>query len=43
MEKMICRAFPNNINLLLKHGVTNDDEAYTYGNGAPMATWIFSI
>jgi hypothetical protein len=43
MEKMICRAFPNNINLLFKHGVTNDDEAYTYGNGAPMATWMFSI
>jgi hypothetical protein len=43
MEKMICRAFPDSENLLRKDGVTSDDEAYTYGNGAPMATWIFSI
>jgi ribosome modulation factor len=43
MEKKILRTFPNNENLLLKSNLTTDDEAYTYGNGAPMATWLFNI
>ena len=43
MEKKILRIFPNNENLLLKSNLTTDDEAYTYGNGAPMATWVFNI
>lgn len=43
MEKKILRTFPNNENLLLKSNLTIDDEAYTYGNGAPMATWVFNV
>jgi ribosome modulation factor len=43
MEKKILRTFPNNENMLLKSNLTTDDEGYTYGNGAPMATWIFQV
>ena len=43
MEKKILKTFPNSENMLLKSKLTPDDEAYTYGNGAPMATWIFKV
>lgn len=29
--------------MLFQSNLTTDDEAYTYGNGAPMAAWIFKV
>ena len=43
MEKKIIKKFPNTENMLFQSNLTTDDEAYTYGNGAPMATWIFKV
>jgi hypothetical protein len=44
--KMVCKlyeAFPGFADLFLKNKLVSDDGPYTYGNGAPMATWMIKI
>jgi hypothetical protein len=43
MEKKLCRAFPTCENLFYKGGIVPDDGPYTYGGGAPMATWMIKL
>ena len=43
MEKKLCRAFPTSENMFYKYGVVPDDGPYTYGGGAPMATWMIKL
>ena len=44
MEKKLTRAFPAHENLFYKAGIIADDDGpYTYGGGAPMATWLISV
>ena len=43
MEKKLCRAFPTSENLFYKYAVVPDDGPYTYGGGAPMATWMIKL
>lgn len=43
LDKKIDRTFQNGENLFCKEGIIPDDGPYTYGNGAPMATWIFRV
>ena len=41
MEKRLYRQFPTGVNLFHQVGIlASDDGPYTYGNGAPMATWL---
>jgi len=44
MEKKLTRAFQAHVNLFHEAGIlTEDDGPYTYGGGAPMATWLISV
>jgi superfamily II DNA or RNA helicase len=43
LDKKIDRTFQNGENLFCKEGIIPDDGPYTYGNRAPMATWIFRV
>jgi superfamily II DNA or RNA helicase len=44
MEKRINRTFPSSTNLFAQDGlIPEDDGPYTYGNGAPMATWLIQL
>ena len=43
MENKLCRAFPTSENLFYKYAVVPDDGPYTYGGGAPMATWMINL
>ena len=44
MEKRLYRQFPTGVNLFHQVGIlASDDGPYTYGNGAPMATWLLHL
>ena len=44
MEKRFYRQFPTGVNLFHQVGIlASDDGPYTYGNGAPMATWLLKL
>ena len=44
MEKKLLRMFPSSSNLFVEGGLLlEDDGPYTYGGGAPMATWLIQV
>ncbi len=44
LEKKLNRSFPNGENLFYTERIIpEDDGPYTYGNGAPMATWLIRM
>ena len=44
MEKNLLRMFPSSSNLFVEGGLLlEDDGPYTYGGGAPMATWLVQV
>ena len=44
MEKKLLRMFPSSSNLFVEDGLLlEDDGPYTYGIGAPMATWLVQV
>jgi superfamily II DNA or RNA helicase len=43
MEKRIYRQFSTGVNLFHQVGIIPDDGPYTYGGGAPMATWLLKL
>ena len=44
MSLELLRMFPNNSNLFVEGGLLlKDDGPYTYGGGAPMATWMIKM
>jgi len=44
MEKKLLRMFPSSRNLFVEGGLLlEDDGPYTYGGGAPMATWLIQV
>ena len=44
LDKKIDRNFPKGVNLFYKEGIISEDDGpYTYGNGAPMASWLFCV